>query len=106
MSGTEEFRTHLWMGIEQHAAQLFDATARAEFSTHLWYRSGEFEAQADYDSLETFLRDEVEGGPANRLFYLATTLIFFTPIFEQLGAYGMARQEDGWRLSRGEHDHE
>ena len=94
------------MGIEQHAAQLFDATARAEFSTHLWYRSGEFEAQADYDSLETFLRDEVEGGPANRLFYLAATPMFFAPILDQLGSHKMARQDNGWRLSCGEHDHE
>ena len=94
------------MGTEQHAAQIFDATTCMEFSTYLWYRSGDFKAQPDYDGLEAFLSEEIAGGPANQLFYLAATPMFFAPILEQLGSHKMARQDNGWRLSCGEHDHE
>ncbi len=91
-----EFRAHLKAGLQQFAGQLYDAAAWDEFAARLWYVSGDFSISADYERLQTLLR-EVEGGPAQRLYYLATSPAFFATIFEQLGRQGMAQQQDGWR---------
>ena len=47
-----------------------------EFSQKLWYVSGDVGQTADYEKLQQFLRER-EGGPANRLYYLATAPRFF-----------------------------
>ncbi|MCQ3976525.1 MAG: glucose-6-phosphate dehydrogenase [Anaerolineae bacterium] len=93
----QEFRAHLKEGVEKYASQIFDAAAWDEFAARLWYTPGDFGSPADYGRLQTLL-SEVEGGPAHRLYYLATAPTFFTTIFEQLGAQGMAEQaEENWR---------
>jgi glucose-6-phosphate 1-dehydrogenase len=92
----DQFRNHVRAGIEKFAGDIFVPSKWDDFAAKLWYEPGDFSASEDYEHLLSRL-DEIEGGPADRLYYLATAPRFFAAIFEQLGAMGMALQEDGWR---------
>ena len=91
-----EFQTHLRQGVEKFASDIFVAAKWDEFAASLWYGTGDFGVSADYERLLARL-GQIEAGPANRLYYLATAPRFFATIFEQLGAKGMAHQQEGWR---------
>lgn len=67
-----------------------------QFAGRLHYMPGEFSIAGDYAHLNSFLA-ELENGPANRLYYLATAPQFFGEIIEQLGAARMVHESDGWR---------
>ncbi|MBP8974427.1 MAG: glucose-6-phosphate dehydrogenase [Anaerolineae bacterium] len=92
----EQFRAHLRDGAERYATEDFDAAAWDGFAATISYLPGDSSAADDYARLETFLREK-EGGPANRLYYLAVAPSLYAPIVEHLGAAGMARESDGWR---------
>ena len=92
----EEFRTHLRDGAEQYATESFDAAAWESFAATISYLRGDSSVTDDYAKLEAFLREK-EGGPANRLYYLAVAPSLYAPIVEHLGAAGMARESDTWR---------
>lgn len=92
----EEFRARLRAGVQQFASESFDAPAWDAFAAHLWYKAGDLNTPADYEALQTFLR-ELDNGPTNRLYYLATSPEFYAPIVEHLGLSGMAQERDGWR---------
>jgi len=92
----EQFRAHLRDGAERYATEDFDAAAWDRFAATISYLPGDSSAADDYTRLETFLREK-EGGPANRLYYLAVAPSLYAPIVEHLGAAGMARETDGWR---------
>ena len=51
---------------------------------------------ADFENLNAYLTD-LEEGPTNRIYYMATSPHFFVPIVENLGAAGMVAEEGGWR---------
>ena len=68
------------------------------FIQRMHYISGNFTDQADFQHLKQFL-EKMEGGPANRLYYLAIAPRFFATVVEQLGKAGMANdnENEGWR---------
>lgn len=91
------FRQHLRAGLEAFASDLLDEAAWEKFCSRLWYSRGDLDSPTDFEKLRIFLGD-VEDGPANRLYYLATAPNFFVPIVKSLGAAGLARERDhGWR---------
>jgi glucose-6-phosphate 1-dehydrogenase len=92
----EEFRNHLREGIQELAQESFDAAAWESFAPHLWYQAGDSQIAADYEKLDDFLR-QTEGGPANRLYYLAVAPTLYVPIVEALGKQKMAKEDHGWR---------
>ena len=92
----EQFRAHLRDGAQQHATKDFDDAAWDGFAAAISYLPGDSSVADDYARLEAFLREK-EGGPANRLYYLAVAPSLYAPIVERLGAAGMARETDGWR---------
>ena len=92
----EEFRARLREGVQEFAGRTFDGAIWEAFAAHLWYARGDLNTVDDYRRLHAFLR-KVEGGPAHRLYYMATAPTFYVPIVEYLGAADMAREEDGWR---------
>ncbi len=92
----DDFRTRLREGVQEFADKTYDATAWEEFAAHLWYSRGDLNVPEDMARLQTFLR-EIEGGPANRLYYLAIAPEFYATAVERLGAQGMAREDEGWR---------
>ena len=92
----ESFRKHLRAGIEEFAADTFDAAAWAQFSARLHYLQGDAQSVADLDKLKASL-SKLEGGPANRVYYLAVAPGLFAPIAASLGTAGMASEMEGWR---------
>lgn len=93
----EKFRAVLLEGVRQFAPDLYRRERWETFAPNLFYFRGDLSAAADYHSLPAFL-DELEGKPANRLYYLATAPEFFATIVEQLGKHGLNQERDeNWR---------
>lgn len=92
----EDFRERLRSGVEQFAGGPFEPDLWARFSERLTYFQGNLSAAEDYHRLADYLGDR-EGGPANRLYYLATEPSFYGPTSEYLGQAGLADQSAGWR---------
>lgn len=92
----EEFRSRLEEGVQQFAPDAYHPEKWAEFARNLWYIPGNFTEPADYQRLVDFIGD-LEKGPANRLYHLATPPSFFAAIAEHLGQVGANTETDGWR---------
>lgn len=92
----DAFRDHLREAMHEFAPQGFDADAWEDFAKRLHYVSGNFTHGEDFKALDARLK-KLEGGPANRIYYLATAPQFFTVIPDQLHQAGMAHAEDGYR---------
>jgi glucose-6-phosphate 1-dehydrogenase len=91
----EHFRERLRGGVEEFGDEVPDAKWET-FAANLRYVRGNLDVSDDYENLQASL-GELEGGPARRLYYLATAPDFYVPIVEQLGGLDMAGQKDGWR---------
>ncbi len=92
----EEFRKRMREGVAKLGGEVYDLHEWEAIAARLWYCRGDLDNQADYEGLRAFL-GELEGGPANRLYYLAISPEFYAPVATHLGATGMARQDEGWR---------
>lgn len=66
------------------------------FAPTIHYHKGDLDNPDDFVALRKQLED-IEGGPANRLYYLAIAPGFFVPVIENLGKADMAAEIDGWR---------
>ena len=91
----DEFRQKMLDGMKELSGIVPDKSDWEEYAQNLWYVQGDVGEESDYGKLEQFLREK-EGGPANRLYYLATAPRFFPIIVEELGKQGMASEGDGW----------
>ena len=92
----DAFRTHLWEGLEQHAAFSHTRAEWDAFAPNIGYHAGGYELASDFESLETYLAKK-DGGKGNRLYYMATPPEVFPPIIKLLGQTGQLREELGWR---------
>lgn len=92
----DQFRDLLREGLLEFDPEAFTAEKWSEFAPHITYFQGNLDTPADYEHLPAYLAD-LENGPANRLYYLATAPEFFVPIVQNLGAADMANEADGWR---------
>ena len=91
----DEFRQQMFQGMNELAGVVPDEADWEEFSRNLYYVPGDIGQETDYLKLEQFLAEK-EGGPANRLYYLATAPRFFPTIIKALGRQGMAAEGDHW----------
>lgn len=91
----DAFRTPLHQGVQEFSGH-YDAELWQSFATMLYYCKGDLDTPTDYTRLAEFLQN-LEDGPANRLYYLATAPEYYGPIATHLGAAGMADQSNGWR---------
>jgi len=91
-----DFRAAMRAGVEQHAAHQFTAEQWAAFEARLFYRAGGFTEAADFARLATTLT-ELEGSPADRLYYLAAPPRFYADIVNRLGAADIVHEDEGWR---------
>jgi glucose-6-phosphate 1-dehydrogenase len=89
----DDFRKLMREAIE---SVLGDAADWEAFSARLWYVRGDLEKREDFAGLHKALY-EIEGTPANRLYYLATAPNYYEPIVANLAAEDMVAQQDGWR---------
>ncbi len=76
----------------------FDAGQWQAFARQLYYLAGDAGQAEDMAALASYL-DELEGGPATRIYYLATVPQVYARIVSQLGAAGMAGPAE---MGRGE----
>ncbi|MFQ5614215.1 MAG: glucose-6-phosphate dehydrogenase [Anaerolineae bacterium] len=90
------FRDRLREGVEKFAGESFETGAWGAFAAKLRYFQGNLDVPEDYVRLGAFLQD-LEGGPANRLYYLATAPKFYPLAVAHLGAANMAAETGGWR---------
>ena len=93
---SEEFRAFALEGVREFSAATFDGATWEAFARNLHYVTGDFSVPGDYRRLHAFI-DELEDGPANRLYYLATAPGFYAPIAERLGEEGMSDEGEGHR---------
>ncbi|RMG97366.1 MAG: glucose-6-phosphate dehydrogenase [Chloroflexi bacterium] len=92
----EEFRENLRAGMEKFAPDVLQDGKWEAFAQSLYYLPGDLTIPNDFDRLKNLLA-ELEKGPANRLYYLATAPRFFVPVVQNLGAYEMVQEQAGWR---------
>ena len=86
----ETLREHLLGGVREFSKETFDQAVWDKFAQLLHYFQGDLDKDEDFAKLEKHLRG-LEGKPANRLYYLATSPEFYVQIVGALGASGMAR---------------
>lgn len=95
----DTFREHLREALISVSAETYDEVVWEKISRRIHYFKGNLENGEDFPALNEYLYN-LEGGLANRLYYLATAPEFYAPIAEYLGAANMTRQNDeylGWR---------
>ena len=90
------FRNVLLEGMQEFASKLFDEEAWPKFAEGVFYSQGNLNEAEGYDNLQTVLA-QIEGGPANRLYYMSTAPRFFSVIVGHLGERGMQDETEGWR---------
>jgi glucose-6-phosphate 1-dehydrogenase len=94
---SEDFRTEMRKSMAEFGPEELDEDAWAEFADCLHYLPGNATKTADYESLRDYL-EELEGGEANRLYYLSTAPRFFEEIVTLLNETGLTIEEgDVWR---------
>ena len=91
----EFFRERLLDGVKRFGGP-FDERVWNDFAPRIHYIRGDLEVPGDYAGVDRRLR-EIEGRPANRLYYLATAPEFYGPACDNLAAAGMAAETEGWR---------
>lgn len=89
------FREPLQSGAKEFSRAYDDASWR-DFAERLRYFQGNLDVAEDYIRLGSFLQ-ELEGGPANRLYYLATAPEYYGPAATFLGEAGLADEGEGTR---------
>lgn len=90
-----DFCKILQEGMNQFAPG-FDIPAWETFAARITYCQGNLDTAEDFVKLGQQL-SQLEGGPANRLYYLATAPEYYGPVCTHLGAAGMTVEEEGWR---------
>ena len=92
----DDFRQRLRAAAAKFAEDIFVPNVWEPFARQIWYVPGDLSKRDDYEHLQAFL-SEVEGSPANRLYYLATAPSLYEHAVDCLGAMGMANEANGWR---------
>jgi glucose-6-phosphate 1-dehydrogenase len=91
----EDFRERLRAAAQEFAGDVFETPLWDRFVDRIWYVPGDLRHLEDYERLQAFL-SEIEGSPANRLYYLSTAPDLYEPAVECLGAMRMAHVRHGW----------
>jgi glucose-6-phosphate 1-dehydrogenase len=95
----ESLRLRLREGTEQFTPETFAPAVWETFAQRLHYFQGNLDVSDDFPKLEAYL-EKMEGGPANRLYYLATAPEHYAIVVAELGAAGIAQPAagpGGWR---------
>lgn len=85
----QAFRDLMEDGTKEFSLASYSAEIWAEFAPLLHYFCGNLTDAEDFHGLSRYL-DEVETGPSDRLYYLATSPEFYQGVVESLGAAGLA----------------
>ncbi len=96
---SDQFRAHMSEALQHSGVQ--DSKMMAGFVARLHYQAVQYDDQAAYDNLSTFLRelDRDMGTQGNRIFYLALPPTLYLPVARGIGTAGLASertQGNGW----------
>jgi len=91
-----EFRKNAYEGVREHGKYEFEENEWNSFEKVLTYLPGDFSKIENFKRLRDRLKT-IEGGPANRLYYLAAPPSYYEPILHNLGEIGLVNEVDGWR---------
>jgi glucose-6-phosphate 1-dehydrogenase len=91
-----EFRFELVEGVARYSQSSFNFDQWGALAPRIHYFRGDIQIPEDFVRLESYLQT-LEGGPADRLYYLATSPELYQPTVANLGAAGMCSQEHGRR---------
>jgi glucose-6-phosphate 1-dehydrogenase len=94
--GDQGFRQRMRDGVLEFSRDTFNTEIWEEFAPRLHYFQGDLSEPQTIESLKAYLR-ELEGGPANRLYYLAIAPHLYEMAVQTLGKCGLANQEQGRR---------
>ncbi len=92
----DEYRDALHAHVTDELGASYDPAVWDTFAPRIAYLAGDVEQPGDYGKLDAALRER-EGGPTDRIYYLATLPQYFALIARGLGDAGMAQQDGGWR---------
>jgi glucose-6-phosphate 1-dehydrogenase len=96
----EEFRAKLSQEMREFATGPVDADLWEWLARRLYYLPGNGQDPTTYQRLQELLRqiDKEHGTPGNYFYYLATAPGLFADVIQQLGAAGLAHEDNGrWR---------
>ncbi|QPC81389.1 glucose-6-phosphate dehydrogenase [Phototrophicus methaneseepsis] len=91
----DDFRDELKEHAKEFVKKL-DEDNWAEFAKNIYYCPSDAAKIEEYDELQANL-EEIEGGEANRLYYLSVAPFLYAPIIQNLGEAGMNKENGGWR---------
>ena len=91
------WRNRLAETTAQFTGEDFQQATWLEFAERIFYFAGDIGRQGDIESLARFLSEKEAGRPSNRLYYLSTSPTLYSQAMAQLGAAGMASEEQGSR---------
>jgi len=83
-------------GVQEFAGVDIDEETWKKFASRIYYLPGNLKEREDYEMLSQKL-GQLEGGNANRIYYLAIAPEYYAITIQQLGESGMAGEKDGWR---------
>ncbi len=92
----EEFRNHLLEGAKKFSGFPFTDEEWAGFAPNLYYHHGKYAEQADFQKLAEYLT-RMEGGEANRVYYMAIPPSLFPVTVDNLKSTGQLDENIGWR---------
>jgi glucose-6-phosphate 1-dehydrogenase len=92
----EQFRAHLEDGLKQFASFKYTDEEWKNFESNLVYHQGRYDNPADFEKLNSLLKDW-EAGSGDRIYYMATPPGVFPNIIDQLGQTDQLTENEGWR---------
>ena len=90
------FREHLHEGVKEQSSVSHDEATWSELAGRIHYFRGNLDSPEDYHRLQAHL-NTLEGGPADRLYYLATAPEYYGPACGHLAAADMNNDAQGRR---------
>lgn len=92
----EDLRRISREGLVRFSRTAVDESAWGTFSQKLSYQPGDATKPETYREIDDRL-SALEGGSANRMYYLATPPEYFLEIINNLAAAGLLKEDGGWR---------
>jgi glucose-6-phosphate 1-dehydrogenase len=92
----DKFRVEMDAAATKYCTYDYSYGEWIEFAEHLYYMSGNFTHQENFKALAERIK-QLESGPSDRMYYLATAPRFFLQIVQSLDAEGLVAEAEGKR---------
>ena len=92
----DAFRKTMREAIDTLTSIQVDEAVWGNFIEHLWYCDGDATQPSGFDKVVRIM-EELEGGVANRLYYLSISPKIYAPVIQQLKQLNLTDETAGWR---------